>query len=541
MTSVLSDRPAVGRLEPVRLQLGMTPEEIYAAYGLTCPPRVGTLRDPSRKTYGTAVSRIAVRLGQPPMPWQRYAADVALEVDPATGWLAYRDVTLIVPRQSGKTTTVLSVKVHRALKMGSEAAKYRPAQGPQQFILYAAQKLLSARTKFVEEQLPLLERSPFAARFRKRMANGSESLRWDTGALDGITANTETSGHGPSLDLGVEDEFWAAEDHRLEQAFSPAMITRWSPQHWRVSTEGTPRSTYMAEKVESGRLLVASGEPTQICYLEWSDLDGPRDDPATWLRCMPALCPTPGECDCSPVWRHTVTLDVIAGELEKFAGSPDEFDRAYLNRRQGLTKPPDPNLPTKEQWTGQVNKDATPGDVVAFGIEITRGRDAGAIMAAWPGEGRTRHWRVIEYRPGIDWIAGRAAELDERWDPVAWGLDIVGPGRVLLPDLKEAGLVEPSGEPVRGQLYCPNTRDFAAGCGLVATGIRDGWLWHQGEEAINAAFTVARTRPLGDSWAWERKAGDCTTLIGGTVALSALEERKHLPARNTYDPLANLG
>jgi hypothetical protein len=540
MASALSDRLRLG-VEPVRLQPGMSPEEIFAAYQLTCPPRVGTLRDPTRKTYGTAVARIAAQLGQPLMPWQRYAADVALEVDPATGWLVYRDVTLVVPRQSGKTTLILSVKAHRALAMGREAAKFYPSQGPTQFILYAAQKLLAARRKFVEEHLPLLEKSPLRARFRKRLSNGSESIRWDTGALDGITANTETSGHGPSLDLGIEDEFWAAEDHRLEQAFSPAMITRWSPQHWRVSTEGTARSTYMAEKVEAGRLIVASGEPTQICYLEWSDLDGPRDQPATWLRCMPALCPVPGECECSPVWRHTVTLKTIAGELEKFASTPDEFDRAYLNRRQGLTRPPDPNLPTKEQFAGQVDVRSKPADVVAFGIEITRGRDAGAIVAAWPGEGKTRHWRVIEWRPGVDWIAGRAAELDERWQPVGWGVDTGGPMRVLLPDLKEVGLVVPDGEPERGQLACPGTRDFAAACGAVATGIRDRWLWHEDQAAMNDAWTLARTRPLADLWAFERKAGDLTTIIGGTVALWALEDRKHLAAVSTYDPLANLG
>lgn len=544
MTSALGDRARIG---PVPLHVGMSPEEIFAAYGLTCPPRIGTLRNPARRTYGVGVARIQAKLGQPPMPWQRYAADVALEVD-ERGDLVYRDVTLLVPRQSGKTTTILGVKAHRALKMGSEAVKRRPSQGRRQFILYAAQKLVDSRKKFVEEHLPILESSPYGGRFRKRLANGSEAIRWDTGALDGITANTETSGHGPSLDLGVEDEFWAAVDARLEQAYSPAMVTRWSPQHWRVSTAGTERSTYMATKVKVGRAAVESGEPTQICYLEWSDLEGDREDPATWLRCMPALCPAPsadGECECSPVWRHTVTPKVVAAELEKFSENPDEFDRAYLNRPKGSTLPPDPNLPSPKTFGLRVNDRAAPGNTVAFGIEITRGRDAGAIVAAWPSAevDKHRHLKVIEYLPGIDWLPGRARELNERWNPVAWGLDVVGPVRALLTDLTDeehgAGLRLPQGEPERGDLACPNVRDVAAACGMVATGIRDGWLWHAGEQALLNAYKIARSRPLGDSWAFDRKVGDCTTLIGGAVSLWALETRKHLAV--AYDVTQEFG
>jgi hypothetical protein len=357
MTSEPLERSTV---RPMVLQPGMSPAEIFAAYGLTCPPRVGTLRNPARKTYGPAAAKIAAKLGQPFMPWQRYAADVALEVDPETHELAYRDVTALVPRQSGKTTLVLAIKAHRALAMGKEAEKYRPSQGRRQRILYAAQKRQDAREKFVDDHLPILLASPLAKRFRPRLTNGSEALIWDTGAYDGITSNTETAGHGKTLDLGFEDEFFAAEDARLEQAFSPAMVTRWSPQHWRVSTEGTEKSLYLASKVDLGRLVVASGEQSQICYLEWSDLDGDADDEQTWLRCMPALCPTPGDCTCSPHWRHTVTLKTIRGEREKFQKTPDEFDRAYLNRRKGSSLPPDPNLPPPAKWAAQVNERAAP-------------------------------------------------------------------------------------------------------------------------------------------------------------------------------------
>ncbi len=63
------------------------------------------------------------------MPWQRYVADVSHEVDPATGLLWYREVIVEIPRQSGKTTLGLTVRVHRATG---------PFGGPQ-MLLYTAQ------------------------------------------------------------------------------------------------------------------------------------------------------------------------------------------------------------------------------------------------------------------------------------------------------------------------------------------------------------------------------------------------------------------
>src|SRR3989337_1953016 len=82
---------------------------------LDCPPRFWTPRTASRKTYGPELSKISTALGQPFMPWQNFVADVAMEVDPKTGKLAYRYVILKIQRQAGKTTLTRAAAVHRAL------------------------------------------------------------------------------------------------------------------------------------------------------------------------------------------------------------------------------------------------------------------------------------------------------------------------------------------------------------------------------------------------------------------------------------------
>src|SRR5262245_60313361 len=157
---------------------------------LPCLPRWATPRTPERATYGEGVARFAEALGYPLMPWQRHVADVALEVDPSTGRLAYRTVIVTVPRQSGKTTLLLGVAAHRALGFGQ-----------QQNIVYSAQTGLDARKKFVDDWLPVLERSPLASAFTKRLTNGQEQLRWRNGSRHSIAATTDTAVHGQTIDL----------------------------------------------------------------------------------------------------------------------------------------------------------------------------------------------------------------------------------------------------------------------------------------------------------------------------------------------------
>src|SRR5574342_181147 len=79
-------------------------------------PLIGTPRSPGRPTLGPRAAEVARRLGKPLMPHQRHIADVALEIDPSTGLLAYRRVILIGPRQAtGKSWLVLTTLTHRCV------------------------------------------------------------------------------------------------------------------------------------------------------------------------------------------------------------------------------------------------------------------------------------------------------------------------------------------------------------------------------------------------------------------------------------------
>src|SRR5690606_22407181 len=223
--------------------------------GLTCPPRFATRRSPERRTYGPAVAAIAEKIGYPLMPWQRYVADVALEIDPDTGRLAYREVRLTVPRQSGKTTLLLALGTHRALGFGER-----------QVITYGAQTRNDARKKWEDDYVVALETSPIAKLITVRKTNGNEAIIFRNRSRWGITSNTEKAGHGSTLDLAMLDEAFSQVDDRMEQAFKPAMITRSQPQFWVVSTAGTPDSVYLREKVDGGRKIVERDVRKGVAY-----------------------------------------------------------------------------------------------------------------------------------------------------------------------------------------------------------------------------------------------------------------------------------
>lgn len=514
-------------------------EALREQYGLTCPPRWGLPRRPDFPTHGPAVARILTALGTPPMPHQRYTLDCGLEVDPATGHLAYREVGLSIMRQQGKTQEILGAMVQRL------------AGWPRQRVTYAAQTRSMARQRWEDEFVAALESSKaLAKRFRVRKGNGNEAIIWQaTRSLLGISSNTEKAGHGPPLDMGVIDEAFAHEDDRMEQAFAPAMLTRPDAQLWWASAGGTDRSVYLNRKRATGRELVerffTTGQWPTAFYAEWfSPEDEPREDPATWHGCMPALCPTPAPCRCDPErrWHHTIFESTVRAELERLEAA--EFDRAMLNRTNLPKKvvAPDGNVPAAE-WLTLADPGSTCGPEVAFAVDVTPQRDHAAIgVYGHRGDG-VGHVELVDHRPGTAWVVGALRRLCDVHKPVAVGLDVFGPAGALADELAAVGITRPKDakKPARGDLAVPTTQEVAAACGQFADAVRAGRLRHIDQVPLNLALAGARTRSLGDAWAWARKTAqaDVSPLVAVTLARWAFETRSATLAAS-YDPLANI-
>jgi phage terminase large subunit-like protein len=266
------------------------------------PPRFAVPAT-DRPSYGPALEATAEKLGYRLMPWQQLVAGCALEH--AGGQLAYRNVVIGTPRQSGKSSLVLALIVYRMLAT------------PGQAIVYAGQTRLAARRKLFDTWWPKLRRSALGGMFTLDRATGAEALRCQNGSIMTLLSNDEGAGHGETLDLAVLDECWKL-DASAEQACRPAMATRANAQLWTLSTAGTAKSAFWRSKVDQGRAVAALGVTEGLFYAEWSAADDVEvTDPATWPTFMPAL-------------GHTITAETVAKDLAGM--SLPEWRRAYANQ-----------------------------------------------------------------------------------------------------------------------------------------------------------------------------------------------------------------
>ena len=410
------------------------------------------------------------------MPWQRYVADVILEVNPATGLLVYREWRLTVPRQSGKTTLILALAVQRALGFGSP-----------QNITYSAQTRLDARKKWEDDQVPMLQASRDLSRlFRVRKTTGNEAVIWRNGSHYGIVSATIKSGHGPTIDQAFIDEAFAQEDNRLEQAFKPSMITRKQPQLGICSTAGTERSTYLRSKVDAGRKLVEAGLTEGVASFEWSAADDADPaNPGTWWGCMPAL-------------GHTVTEDAVRAD---FHSMPlPEFRRAYLNQWPEVAGDVWTVI-SQDAWDALEDDEEELADPVVLALAVRpEERNAAIGIAGARGDGNL-FVELLEYRPGTSWVCDKLLELDRQWDPCAVVVDRGSPAGALAEDLKRAGL----------RIVEPKVREVADASEQVYDVVTDSRsLRHlragvESQRPLRAALAAAQRRPLRDKWTWDRQ------------------------------------
>ena len=467
-------------------------------------PRFGTPRSPQRQTLGPAVGEVARLLGKPFMPWQQHVADVALEIDPDTGELAYDEIGLTVPRQSGKSTWVLAKAVHRA-----SATKFF---GPRQRMVYTAQTRNKAREKWEEDFVEDLKAArAFRGKFFTHLGNGNEHIRFTNRSRFGIESTTEKAGHGSTLDEAYIDEAFAQVDARLEQAFRPAMITRTNTQILWISTAGwEDASPYLQRKVTRGRESVQRDQRRGLAYFEWSaPEDADPEDPAVWRACMPAL-------------GFTITERAIRGELES-ADSMADFMRAYLNmwvpRHATITTVVD-----MDRWARLVDEDSKLAGRVCIAADIMLDRSWGSIGAAGTRPDGIGHVEVIDYQPGTGWMPARLAELQRKWKSGPVFIDAAGPMGGLIPELR-AAKVEFKEVP---------TKEYAQACeGLYDDIVEDadpaaevlGRLRHLDQPELNTALSIAKKTPHGEAWKWGRKnvTGDISPLVAVTLARLAFK------------------
>ncbi|MFO7164872.1 MAG: hypothetical protein DIU75_016205 [Mycolicibacterium hassiacum] len=456
-------------------------------------------------------------------PWQQYVLMHGLG-ETADGKWAAQKVSVWVPRQNGKGAIIAARELAGLFLFG------------ERLILHSAHEYKTAAEAYIRIK-DLIQSTPDLDRRVNKywQANGEQGIELTKAAGGGrlrFIARSRGSGRGFSGDLNILDEAQELTQAQMA-ALLPTMSARPNPQIWFFGTPPSDPGAWVYNLRADGE----AGAP-RLAHFDWgADLDlrseadrrRARTDRDLWYACNPAL-----------------GRRISEAFVEDEAG-PSGLGDMFMIERLGVWPPRasagGPSVIDLASWEALVDEDSQPAGDVAFALDVTPSRDRACIAVYGPRGDGAGHVEIVDQRPGVDWVVERVVSLVERWRPVAVAVDAKGPAGSLLTDLDKAGIRRPSdaAAPNRGDLAVPTAQDVAAACGRFADAVAQGSVRHIGQPQLTEAIRGAKTRPLGDAWAWGRRgsSSDISPLVAVTLAKWAYETRAHLVNRE-YDPLANI-
>lgn len=452
-------------------------------------------RDPAYSTEGGEIANVARLMGIELMPWQRHVVDVGTEYrldEHGRRVYKYKTVLVSVPRQSGKTTLMTPVRLHRLMTR----------QGIDTFATAQTGKDARARILKMIEQV---EMSPLAPLFKPSRQNGAEGLQV-IGNKSKLVRFSPVAGalHGETPHLVDFDEIWKYSEQlgdMLLGGASPGQITLGGQaQIWMISTKGTAQSTFMNKWVTAGE----TGADPSLAYFAWQMPAGmDLDEPATWWAYHPAL-------------GNTITEADLRKEMYSEGMSLSERIRAYAN----LLTVAGEQIIDPDVWDAGASDpdDVPPWDRIGVGVEVAPGNTCAAVVAGWWDEGGHPVIRVLHQAPGTSWLPQYLHDLHTEFGitPTA---DDAGPVKRVTDALHPYGTeADDALVPIRRMSLAErSTADLT----LLAAARDDRTLRHDGSRPLSQAVASAQLRTSNgvERIDRDRSLGPVPSLIAGSIAL----------------------
>jgi len=422
-----------------------------------------------------------VLLGTPLLPYQRSIADRIGELDDH-GRYRHGTVVLLLPRQCGKTTLAMTI----ALGRGRSYADYRA--------VYMAQTGHQTTRRF-GEMFDLLTAVPGWQRtWTTRRSSGTEHVRTrPTGSSLRASPPQGDKLRGSALDLVIVDE---AQEHgedtglELDAGIIPTFTTRPRSQLLIVGTAGTSDSAYFRRHYDAA----VAGQPGYL-LLEVGAAPAAADPaaPSTWWDNHPGL------------QAGLTTQDNLQRALSVMG--PTQFAREYLNRWALTTDLAVIDAAAWDACARTVTPDQPKRRGLYVAYDASWDRSSGVVVAAW-NDDTTTHLEVVAHRPGTAWLEGFLRDLHRRRRPTLV-TDTATPAKDVTTALRTA----------RVPVVELSTPDYTAGCAELVTAVEHRTLRHDNDPALTTATHVARRRPVGDRWVFDRRtAHDIAPLTAAAAA-----------------------
>ncbi|MFY1660900.1 hypothetical protein [Micromonospora sp. WMMD1274] len=486
-------------------------------------PRIGNFPEAQRWTAGEKAIRLAEKLGIKLEPWQKYIlrnslSEVADSDDLSQMIWAAHTVGLVVPRQNGKTF-VLIVLILASLFLFHEK------------VLLTSQRLENAEAVLLEVA-EYIKNSPASLGLKKKLArgwlrkkNGSHRITLTTGACLMVCARGNAA-RSKTIDRVIHDEAYDYTDED-EAALGYTTAARPNPQTWFVSTP--PEQAGVDGPFSRLRQAGHAGEEG-IAWFEWSigtdtpveDLD--LTDKKLWAIANPAY--------------GRIKDRVIQGELKRSSRA------AFARERLGVWPIKAGNsLIPEESWKAIADPDSVPAEGVKVAIGACAwgtGSKVVAAVAIWSErEDGLGHLEIIRTDPGVSWVPGYLAELKDKYEPIAIGIDPKSPLNAVALELAPLGLTIPKNpdEPEFGDLAVLGGPDYVAANLQFVNAVTEKSFRHRTEQRLDLAVFGAATRKFGDVLVFDRgrSAVDTSPLTAGLIARWAYVTRKDSVGSGDYD------
>ncbi len=453
--------------------------------GTAMPMRIrgGTKRDPARKSDGKRLAAVARMMGTPLIPWQRYVADVATEIDPNTGTFYYNTVVLSTPRQCGKSTLV------------DASDTYNSSLGRGRNIIYSAQTGRDAEDHF-KDYAETMRHSKLAQKIdRFHFSNGNMSVGFSNGSKISPMAMTKVAGHGKHLDKVTLDEAFSLSKESAKiimDAIIPTMNTRLKltgmmPQRWITSTEGTSESTYFNELLDS---LRAGEVPSRTC---WFDFGIPEDADPEDLDVIMKWHPAAGY-----LWYKPQLRDF----RDEFEDNVAGWARAFGNRRDtGIVD----RVISAELWDSTVASPIRPDELDGQSLVISAAVDMDAtstsIAVGIRNDNDTTTVQLLKVLQGTGDAPNMLRRLCTQYHaPLI--MDNRGPNADLRDRLE--AMRDEYDEPVINFVQMQAADYLATGQSFVS-GLQNGVVLHANDPDLDSSAAVCARTWSGDAWRITRR------------------------------------
>ncbi len=425
--------------------------------------------------------------------WQALVLDGWLGVRADGKWAAW-ECGVNVPRQNGKGVILEARELYGLFVLGEE------------LIIHSAHEFATSQEHFRRLEALIRNSGELHEQVKSyRHSHGEEGLELRDGRRILFRTRTKGGARGFSCDLLVLDEAMVIQEAAVA-AMLPTLRSRSNPQ---VVYAGSAVDQMVHEHgVVWARIRergVAGGDG-ELAYFEWSmDVDSVNEltpaiaeDPVQRQQANPSLGK---RIDPAHMEREYKTMDLRSFGVELGGAGDWPSTEGFADF---VIRP--------EDWLFLRDPESYLVDPVCLAFDVSPDRRASIAAAGRRADGLF-HVEVIQNREGTSWLPERLAGIVEAHEVAVVKGDGYGPAASVAQFVEEAGVA----------VERVTMGELGQACGRLVDAVNEKTVRHLGSAELDDAIRGAKSRPLGDSWAWSRKTShvDISPLVAATLALSA--------------------